>query len=134
MQRDSISVVAVVHRWRDGLRRLRFASSIGNSMSRKRPQRTARRVLLRAAQKLVREREQLAAVLPGGSAERPIDVSTSAVIEVRVRSQRCPQCEGEYRMEHHRAPAATLRALDVVCQRCGTRRTLWFRIAPGQSN
>lgn len=77
---------------------------------------------------LVRDRERLAALSPGGSPEHPIEVVSAAVVEVRTRAQACPQCEGMYRMRDHRAPAAGLRAVDVTCQTCGTPRTLWFRL------
>jgi len=64
----------------------------------------------------------------GGSSEHPIPVTSAAVVEVRVGALGCPQCEGEYRIREHRAPAPGLRAVDVICQLCGTRRTLWFRL------
>jgi hypothetical protein len=102
--------------------------------SKKRPHRTARRTAERAARQLVRDRERLAAIEPGGAAEQAIEVPSSSVIEVRARSQRCPQCEGDYQIDDHRAPSAELRALDVACRRCGTERTIWFRIAPARLN
>ena len=100
----------------------------------KRPYRTARRTAERAARQLVRDRERLALCAPGGSRERAIEVPTSSVIEGRARSLPCPQCEGDYQIDDHQAPTAELRALEVVCRRCGTSRTLWFRIAPARLN
>jgi predicted Zn finger-like uncharacterized protein len=97
-------------------------------MSRKRPERTARRKAERAARQLVRDRERLAALVPGGSAERPIEVDSSAVVEARARSQRCPQCDGHYRIDDHQAPSAALRVIAVTCQRCGVARRLWLVI------
>jgi predicted Zn finger-like uncharacterized protein len=99
-------------------------------MGKKRPERTARRKAERDARQLVRDRERLAALEPGGAAERPIEVGSSAVIEVRARAQRCPQCDGAYQIEDHQAPSASLRVVAVRCQRCGTPRKLWFRISP----
>lgn len=82
----------------------------------------------------MRDREKLAALSPGGSRERPIDVDSSAVVEVRVRSLPCPQCEGQYRLVDHRAPASGLREVDVRCTTCGTPRTLWFRLVSSEPN
>jgi predicted Zn finger-like uncharacterized protein len=103
-------------------------------MGRKRPERTERRARECAARHLVRDREKLATLLPGGSAERPIEVESSAVIEGRVRATPCAQCEGEYRVVDHRSTGAGVRALDVRCERCHVARTLWFRIVIAEPN
>jgi len=103
-------------------------------MGRKRPERTERRARERAARELVRDREKLAALSPGGSAERPIEVDSAAVIEGRVRGMPCVQCEGAYRVADHRSAGAGVRALDVRCDRCGVARTLWFRIVSAEPN
>jgi predicted Zn finger-like uncharacterized protein len=107
-------------------------------MGRKRPDRTARRaeqrMQERVARGLVRDREKLAALVAGGSAERPIEVTSAAVIETRVRSLACPQCEGEYTVDDHRSTGAGMRALDVKCRLCGVERTLWFRIVSDEPN
>lgn len=103
-------------------------------MSKKRPERTARRVRERAARQLVRDREKLAMLSPGGAREHPIAVASAAVIEVRVRSLACPQCDGAYRLVEHRAPASGLRAVDVTCTQCGAPRTLWFRLVSSEPN
>lgn len=97
-------------------------------MGRKRPECTARRQAERAARELVRDRERLAALVPGGSRDRPIDVVSSSVIESRARSQKCPQCDGSYRVVDHQAESATLRVVQVSCLSCGVSRRLWFRI------
>jgi predicted Zn finger-like uncharacterized protein len=103
-------------------------------MGKKRPERTARRAAERATRQLVRDREKLAALVAGGSAERPIEVVSSAVIEGRVRDTPCPQCEGELRVKDHRSTGAGMRAVDVKCQSCGAPRTLWFRIVTNDPN
>ncbi len=103
-------------------------------MGRKRPERTARRSAERDARKLVRDRERLAALVPGGAPDRPIEVSSSAVIEVRAQGQRCPQCDGPYRIEDHQAESATLRVVSVRCQRCAVARRLWFKLASSAPN
>lgn len=97
-------------------------------MGKKRPDRTARRERERAARALVQDRERLAALLPGGSPARPMVVESPAVLEGRVASQRCPQCDGDYTLDEHRAHAAGRRELLVTCRRCHVRRSLWFRL------
>lgn len=103
-------------------------------MGRKRPERTERRSRERAARQLVRDREKLAVLSPGGARERAIEVSSAAVIEGRARALPCAQCDGEYRVADHRSEGPGLRAVDVRCQRCGVARTLWFRIATTEPN
>jgi predicted Zn finger-like uncharacterized protein len=103
-------------------------------MGKKRPERTERRTRERAARHLVRDREKLAVLSVGGAAERPITVSSSAVIEVRIHGMTCPQCEGTYKVEDHRSAGQGVRPVDVRCNRCGTARTLWFRIVEDEPN
>lgn len=93
--------------------------------------RSERRAAERAARDLVRDRQKLALLSPGGSSARPIEVPTSAVIEGRVRSHPCPLCGGALAIEDHQAPfidGHSLRVVTARCQRCGIRRELWFRI------
>ncbi len=82
----------------------------------------------RAARQLVRDREKLAALVPGGSEARPIAIETPAVIDGRVRSMRCPQCDGEYTPGDHAAPSAGLRRVSVTCRLCHVSRNVWFRL------
>lgn len=84
--------------------------------------------------RLVRDREKLAALSVGGSEERPIHVTSAAVVEVRVRHLLCPQCDGEYKVKEHRSPSSGIRSVDVTCQMCGVSRTLWFRITSDDAN
>jgi hypothetical protein len=75
--------------------------------------------------------ELLASLLPGGSRDRPIKVSSAAVVEVRTHALTCAACnEGTYRIHEHVAPAAGLRRVDVVCRHCSSERSLWFRLVP----
>jgi predicted Zn finger-like uncharacterized protein len=90
--------------------------------------RRSRRDEERAARQLVRDRERLAALSPGGTAERPIAVPSAAVVEGRALNATCPQCGGGYRILEHASPASGLRRVDVRCQMCRTPRTLWFRL------
>lgn len=96
--------------------------------------RVAAREAERNARKLVRDREKLAQLSPGGSEERPISVASAAVVEIRVNALTCPQCEGEYRIREHASVRSGLRRLDVRCQLCGTPRTLWFRLSSDEPN
>jgi hypothetical protein len=56
----------------------------------KKRERTERRERERAATKLVRAKEKLAKLERGGTQEHPIEVSSSAVIEVRIHGMQCP--------------------------------------------
>jgi hypothetical protein len=97
-------------------------------MKRKRSERRERE---RAAVKLVRAREKLAHLTPGGAPERPVDVASSSVIAVRARGWPCPQCGGGLRLEEETAEkidGRSLRAARMICQTCGAPRTIWFRI------
>ena len=73
-------------------------------------------------------REELAALAPGGSPYRPIEVTSASVIEVRAEALPCPRCGGQYRIHEHTRPVPGLRRVDVACRRCSTPRALWFRI------
>ncbi len=101
----------------------------------KRP-RTDRRIAERKAKQLVHAKEKLFLVGPGGSRERPIEVTSAAVIEVRVGQLPCVQCDqAMYRVREHESAEAGLRRLDVICRNCGAPRIMWFRIvAPPEPN
>lgn len=97
----------------------------------KRP-RTARREEARHFSKLAKDRERLFMLEPGGSAERPIEVETPSVIETRARSMPCPRCDGEHEVLEHAAVTTergSLREARVRCRSCGSRRSIWFRLA-----
>ena len=100
-------------------------------MAKKTRPRGERRVRERAARQLVRDRQKLAALLPGGAAERPIDVPSAAVIPLRARATPCPLCEGALVIDHERAETRAGRlvhAVELACARCGVARTLWFHV------
>jgi hypothetical protein len=96
-------------------------------MVRKR-ERTERRGRERAARKLVRDRERLAALQPGASAERPIEVDSPAVIEIRALATPCPQCGGGFALDDHQSPEAGVRVVSVTCKLCHVSRQIWFRL------
>jgi DNA-directed RNA polymerase subunit RPC12/RpoP len=95
--------------------------------------RTQRRERERALEKLARDRERLARLETGGSPERPIELESASQVEVHARSMRCTRCEAELRVDEHVARTVgeqRLRLARLVCPRCGSRRDVWFRLAP----
>ena len=114
---------------------MRLESASGGLHSRETDGRqTERRARERKARALVREREQLAGISRGGAPERAIEVETAAVIEPRVRSMPCPQCEGALRIDEHASEGGGIRRIDVTCQQCAVPRSLWFRIVSPEPN
>jgi hypothetical protein len=95
--------------------------------------RSKKRELERELRKQVRLTEEVAGELPGGSAERPIDVGSASVVEGKVRATPCIQCGGDLEVRGDRAtstPRGILREIAVACRRCHVPRTLWFRVSP----
>ena len=93
--------------------------------------RRERRERERELAKGVREREKLARLLPGGSADRPIEVGSASVVEVQAKSSPCPLCGGELRVEEHAAQSIKgemIRVVKVRCFQCGAPRELFFRL------
>ena len=85
----------------------------------------------RAARKVVRETERLAAGLPGGDAARPIDVASASIVEVQARATPCVQCGGELDVRGDRATSTArgvLREMEMACRRCHARRSLWYLV------
>jgi hypothetical protein len=99
--------------------------------------RSARRRLERAVDRLGRDRERLFLLSPGGSADRPLGVEAAAVVEVRALSVPCPRCEGPHELVEHAALVTggdRLREARLRCRRCGTRRSLFFRLEEHRLN
>jgi hypothetical protein len=111
-------------------------------VSKKKPRadspRTARRAIARAEQSLLRDRERLFALEPGGSPERALEVSSASVIEAHALGVPCPLCEGPHEVLEHAAvtaqSGARLREVHLRCRHCGTRRSLFFRIVEAKPN
>jgi len=102
-------------------------------LKKKRPDtaRTARRRAERDADKLARDRERLFTLSPGGSAERALTVESASVVDTRARSVPCPRCDGEHELLEHKAvqlAGERLREACLRCRRCGSRRSLFFRL------
>jgi hypothetical protein len=106
-------------------------------MSRKQPKapsaRTRRREAQREVRKLFEARVKLAALEPGGTAERAIEVPSASVVDVRAAATPCARCGADVRVLDHTAHAGagdtSLRAARVCCKACGHERRLWFRLA-----
>lgn len=85
----------------------------------------------------MRDLEELARAVPGGSAARPLEVSSAAQVEPIASATACPLCQGGLLLEEHRADTidgVRLRVTAVRCTTCGVRRSLYFRlvgVAPG---
>lgn len=93
--------------------------------------RTERRTQARQVEKLTAQRERLFSLQPGGTPERPIDVSSASLVEPRAASMHCPRCDEPLRIEAHNAPSSEgmrLREAVVRCPRCGRQRSIWFRL------
>ena len=103
-------------------------------MGKKRPDRTERRARERRVRQLVKATEKLAGISSGGSADLAIAVASSTQVEIRVHAMRCPQCDGDYKVLDHRSAGQGVRPVDVQCNVCATKRTLWFKIVEAQPN
>ncbi len=78
---------------------------------------------------LARARRQLLELSPGGTRQRPLEVSSAAVIEPKAEGTLCPRCSDHFEVEGHEAPFGQgVREVKVHCRFCDERRSLWFRI------
>lgn len=85
----------------------------------------------RDMKQLARDRERLAFLSAGGAPDRPIEVDSAAIVEMRAESFDCTQCGGRNRTDAHEAKrfeGRVLRRVQVKCVRCGNTRALWFRV------
>lgn len=101
------------------------------SMAKKPRARSARREAERGRDKLAAARERLFELELGGSAERPLSVTSAAVIETHAESAPCPRCEGKQDVSEHlavRLAGVRLREVRLRCRQCGSTRAMWFRI------
>jgi hypothetical protein len=107
-------------------------------MAKKPPRpRTEARVAERARDKTAQAAQKLWFLDAGGAPDRPIEVTTAAVIEARAASARCPLCFGELRVADHEALTVAqaggvtekpLRVVTLRCFRCGATQRLYFHI------
>lgn len=95
-------------------------------------ERTKRREVMRGLEKLADARTKLAALEPGGTPERPLEVDAASQIEGRAESMACLRCEGELRVFEHRSivhpKVGGLREVELACKACGQHRTVWYRV------
>jgi hypothetical protein len=100
--------------------------------------RAERRAARRSSEALARQRERLAALEPGGSPERPLDVSSASLVEAKALALPCLRCDAvEPRLDEHaagRAGAHILRTVRTHCGRCGAGRTLYVRVVAAGPN
>jgi hypothetical protein len=99
--------------------------------------RAIRRAHARAGEKIAASRERLARLEVGGAPDHPVVVDSASQVEVHALSLRCVRCDGPYRLDEHLAETVggqRLRIAKLVCVACGTRRSLYFRIAPPRMN
>src|SRR5690349_19497384 len=81
--------------------------------------------------KLVRTKAKMLDLLPGGTRELPLDVSSAALVEPKARSVRCPRCDEPFTLEAHEAHSGDggrLREARLLCRICGDGRSMWFRV------
>jgi hypothetical protein len=81
----------------------------------------------REVRKQFERQDKLAVLSPGGAPERPIEVTTAALIEPMARASKCPRCASEVRLEEH-VVERDLRVARVRCSSCGHARALYYRI------
>ena len=77
--------------------------------------------------KLAEARLKLARLEPGGTPERPIEVTSASVVEPHALGLPCAACGDPTRLDEHSATGG-LRVAHVRCTRCGVRREIFFRI------
>jgi hypothetical protein len=100
-------------------------------MSDARRKRTLSREHARRAAGLLRDRERLFLLEPGGSARRPLDVPSASVVESRATTWPCPRCDGRLEVTQHEAVTieqVRLRRVGVRCKNCGSPREVWLRV------
>ncbi len=98
--------------------------------SKKRP-RARRRASAQAARRLAADRERLAALEPGGSPERPLEVESASIVEPRAVDLGCLHCDAVPRVEAQdavRVDDRVLRRVRLRCRACGAEREVWVRI------
>jgi endogenous inhibitor of DNA gyrase (YacG/DUF329 family) len=86
---------------------------------------------------MVRERQRLAALEPGGTPRRPIEVVTAALVEPKARALPCAVCGEAVRVDEHAArtiDGVPLRLAHVSCPMCGHSRVVYFVVRPTLPN
>ena len=105
---------------------------MGGMVERKRG-RAERRERARVRERLAHELDRLARLEPGGAPERPLTIDSPVLVETRALAKPCPRCSGSCRLEAHTAEVVDgirLRVANVACTSCGSRMSIYFRLAP----
>ena len=106
-------------------------------MSLPRKPRAQRRAASRRDAKVVRDKERLASLEPGGTPEHPIEVVTAALVAPKARAMPCPVCDEAVRVEDHTArtiAGVPLRLAHVACPWCGHSRIVYFAVRSALPN
>jgi hypothetical protein len=101
-------------------------------MPKKPRSRTKLRQATRSLRKLQDAQQRLFELEVGGKPERPLSVTSAAVVEGHAQSVPCPLCSGRHDVVEHVAvtvDGARLREARLRCRQCGTTRSLWFCIS-----
>jgi hypothetical protein len=94
--------------------------------------RTELRELSRQRERLFEARMKLALLEPGGSPERPLEVSSASIVESRAQAEPCLRCGAAPRCEEHTTLSTAnglLRVAHVRCPSCSAKRLFYMRIA-----
>jgi hypothetical protein len=113
-----------------------YPHSVAKKKSGGRP-RTEERERARQREKLYEARAKLALLEPGGSADRPLDVTSASVVETRAEAEPCLRCNQPMRAVDHTtaaSPNGLLRKVKLQCRDCGTTRELYLRIVGSYLN
>lgn len=99
--------------------------------------RTEERERARQRDKLYQARLKLALLEPGGSIDRPLDVSSASVVEGRAEAEPCLRCNQPLRVADHataESPNGLVRKVKLRCRECGASRELFVRIVGSYLN
>jgi len=83
------------------------------------------------------DRLKAAKLVRGGSADRPISVSSPAVIETKAASEPCVLCGNVVQVDEHEARTVDgmrRRVVHVSCRQCGHPHRLFFEIEETRPN
>lgn len=102
-------------------------------MTKKKRARTVRREADRGAKKDRTTLERVYALEKGGAPDRPIEVSTAALVEPDAKGRACPYCGGEARVDDHQVEehgGRRLRVASLICKLCHSPFKRWYAIGP----
>jgi hypothetical protein len=77
-------------------------------------------------------RTELARLEPGATADHPLVVSSSSLVELEATARPCLRCLARVRVEDHtveQTATGLVRVAHIKCPQCTLRRLMYFRIA-----